>query len=301
MTGAVVSIDIPELPLFRRGKVRETFDLGDRLLMVATDRISAFDVVLPTGIPGKGIVLTQLSRFWFEWFGPRLPSHYVTTDLDTLPGHLQRYRDVLEGRVMVVRRAERIDVECVARGYLSGSAWAEYREQGTVAGEPLPAGLVESDRLPEPLFTPAVKSESGHDRNITFRELVDLVGQELAGTLRDRTLEVYRAAERYAVERGVIIADTKLEFGWIGGELAVIDELLTPDSSRFWDAERYRPGYPQPSFDKQFVRDWLLRSGWNREPPAPALPDDVVRATQARYREAYERLTGRRLPVEDPE
>lgn len=301
MTGAVVSIDIPELPLFRRGKVRETFDLGDRLLMVATDRISAFDVVLPTGIPGKGIVLTQLSRFWFEWFGPRLPSHYVTTDLDTLPGHLQRYRDVLEGRAMVVRRAERIDVECVARGYLSGSAWAEYREQGTVAGEPLPAGLVESDRLPEPLFTPAVKSESGHDRNITFRELVDLVGQELAGTLRDRTLEVYRAAERYAVERGVIIADTKLEFGWIGGELAVIDELLTPDSSRFWDAERYRPGYPQPSFDKQFVRDWLLRSGWNREPPAPALPDDVVRATQARYREAYERLTGRRLPVEDPE
>jgi phosphoribosylaminoimidazole-succinocarboxamide synthase len=298
---AVLDVEIPELPRYRRGKVRETFDLGGRLLMVATDRISAFDVVLPTGIPGKGIVLTQLSRFWFEWFGDRIRWHYITTDLSELPPAVQRYRAILEGRAMVVRRAERIDVECVARGYLSGSAWAEYRERGTVAGERLPAGLVESDRLPEPLFTPAIKAESGHDRNISFAELVDLVGEELAATLRDRTLAIYQAAERYALERGVIIADTKLEFGWIDGELAVIDELLTPDSSRFWDAERYSPGKAQPSFDKQFVRDWLAASGWNREPPGPALPDDVVEATRSRYFEAYERLTGRALRPLDGE
>lgn len=292
---AVLEVEIPELPRYRRGKVRETFNLGDRLLMVATDRISAFDVVLPTGIPGKGVVLTQLSRFWFEWFGDRIRSHYLTTDLSELPAAVQRHRAILEGRSMVVRRAERIDVECVARGYLSGSAWAEYRERGTVAGERLPAGLVESDRLPEPIFTPAIKSESGHDRNISFAELVDLVGEELAATLRDRTLAIYQAAERYALERGVIIADTKLEFGWIDGELALIDELLTPDSSRFWDAERYSPGKAQPSFDKQFVRDWLTALGWNREPPGPPLPDDVVEATLSRYFEAYERLTGQPL------
>ncbi|MCM8750053.1 phosphoribosylaminoimidazolesuccinocarboxamide synthase [Thermomicrobiaceae bacterium CFH 74404] len=298
---AVLEVEIPELPRFRRGKVRETFDLGDRLLMVATDRLSAFDVVLPTGIPGKGVVLTQLSRFWFEWFGHRIRSHYVTTDLSNLPPAVQRHRVVLEGRSMIVRRAERIDVECVARGYLSGSAWAEYRESGTVAGQRLPAGLVESDRLPEPLFTPAVKAESGHDRNISFPELVDLVGEELATRLREETLAIYRAAERYALDRGVIIADTKLEFGWIDGKLAVIDELLTPDSSRFWDAERYSPGRAQPSFDKQFVRDWLLSSSWNREPPGPALPDDVVEATRRRYFEAYERLTGQVLRLPDDE
>lgn len=200
---------------------------------------------------------------------------------------------------MIVRRAERIDVECVARGYLSGSAWAEYRESGAVAGQRLPAGLVESDRLPEPLFTPAIKAESGHDRNISFPELVDLVGGELATRLREETLAIYQAAERYALERGVIIADTKLEFGWIDGELAVIDELLTPDSSRFWDAERYSPGRAQPSFDKQFVRDWLLSSGWNREPPGPTLPGDVVEATRRRYFEAYERLTGQVLRLPD--
>ncbi len=298
---ALLEIEIPELPLYRRGKVRETFELGDRLLMVATDRLSAFDVVLPTGIPDKGIVLTQLSRFWFEWFGQRIRSHYVTTDLSGLPAAVQRHRAELEGRSMIVRRAERIDVECVARGYLSGSAWAEYRESGTVAGERLPQGLVESDRLPEPIFTPAVKAQSGHDRNISFVELVDLVGKELAAELRDQTLAIYQAAERYALERGVIIADTKLEFGWIDGELAVIDELLTPDSSRFWDAERYAPGRAHPSFDKQFVRDWLAACGWNREPPGPALPDDVVEATRRRYVEAYERLTGQelRLPGEE--
>jgi phosphoribosylaminoimidazole-succinocarboxamide synthase len=298
---AVLEIAIPELPLFRLGKVRETFDLGDRLLMVATDRISAFDVVLPTGIPGKGIVLTQLSRFWFEWFGERIRSHYLTTDLSELPPWVQRYRDVLEGRSMLVRRAERIDIECVARGYLSGSAWVEYRESGTVAGERLPPGLSESERLPDPVFTPAVKVESGHDRNISFAELVRMVGAELAQALRDRTLEIYESAARYALERQVLIADTKIEFGWIDGELAVIDELLTPDSSRFWDAQRYVPGRAQPSFDKQFVRDWLLESGWNREPPAPALPEHVVEATRRRYVEAYERLSGTPLRLLDGE
>jgi len=299
-TRAVLEVILPELPLFRRGKVRETFDLGDRrLLMVATDRISAFDVVLPTGIPDKGIVLTQLSRFWFEWFGPSIRSHYLTTDLSQLPASVQRHRDVLEGRSMVVRRAERIDVECVARGYLSGSAWVEYCEHGTVAGERLPAGFSQSERLPEPMFTPAIKAETGHDRNITFLELVGLVGETLARALRDTTLAIYEAAARYALERKVIIADTKIEFGWIDGELAVIDELLTPDSSRFWDAEQYVPGRPQPSFDKQFVRDWLLASGWDREPPPPALPEDVVEATRRRYVEAYERLSGQALQPSD--
>ncbi|GBD21915.1 Phosphoribosylaminoimidazole-succinocarboxamide synthase [bacterium HR28] len=292
----VLSVELPGIPLFRRGKVRELFDLGDKLLLVATDRLSAFDVVLPNGIPGKGIVLTQLSAFWFEWFAERVPSHYLTTEL---PEQFSAYRGILQGRSMLVRKAERIPVECVARGYLAGSAWAEYRTSGMVAGVRLPSGLRESERLPEPLFTPAIKSDTGHDENITFDELVRRVGEELAERLRERTLEIYVAAERYARERGVIIADTKLEFGWIDGELAVIDELLTPDSSRFWDAEQYQPGRPQPSFDKQFVRDWLLASGWNKQPPAPALPPDVVEKTAEKYREAYRRLTGRPVPYLD--
>lgn len=292
----VLSVELPGIPLFRRGKVRELFDLGDTLLLVATDRLSAFDVVLPNGIPGKGIVLTQLSAFWFECFAERVPSHYLTTEL---PEQFSAYRGILQGRSMLVRKAERIPVECVARGYLAGLAWAEYRTSGMVAGVRLPSGLRESERLPEPLFTPAIKSDTGHDENITFDELVRRVGEELAERLRERTLEIYVAAERYARERGVIIADTKLEFGWIDGELAVIDELLTPDSSRFWDAEQYQPGRPQPSFDKQFVRDWLLASGWNKQPPAPALPPDVVEKTAEKYREAYRRLTGRPVPYLD--
>lgn len=289
----VLSVELSGVPLYRRGKVRELFDLGDRLLMVATDRISAFDVVLPNGIPGKGIVLTQLSAFWFEWFGPTLRSHYLTTEL---PREVAAYRSLLEGRSMVVRKATRIPIECVARGYLAGSAWAEYRATGTVCGLRLPVGLRESERLPEPIFTPAVKAEEGHDENISFAELVDRVGEELARELRDRSLEIYSKAERFARERGIIIADTKLEFGWIDGELAVIDELLTPDSSRFWDAERYEPGGPQPSFDKQFVRDWLLASGWEKRPPAPELPPEIVEKTAEKYREAYHRLTGRPVP-----
>jgi len=289
----VLAIELPGIRLYRHGKVREVFDLGEHLLLVATDRISAFDVVLPNGIPGKGIVLTQLSAFWFEWFGSDIRSHYVTTEL---PEGLEPYRLVLAGRSMVVRKAERIGIECVARGYLAGSAWAEYRDTGSVCGLRLPAGLRESERLPEPIFTPAIKSDTGHDQNITFAELVDRVGETVADALRDRTLEIYDRAERYARDRGIIIADTKLEFGWIDGELAVIDELLTPDSSRFWDAERYAPGRPQPSFDKQFVRDWLVASGWDKQPPAPELPPEVVEKTAEKYREAYRRLTGRPVP-----
>ncbi|MDI3340367.1 MAG: phosphoribosylaminoimidazolesuccinocarboxamide synthase [Sphaerobacter sp.] len=295
MAVLVEQLEIPGLPLFRRGKVRETFDLGDRLLMVATDRISAYDSVLPTGIPDKGIVLTQLSRFWFERTRDIVPNHLITTDLSDLPAAVQPYRELLEGRAMVVKKAERIDIECVARGYLAGSAWAEYQRHGTACGIPLPAGLVESARLDEPIFTPAAKADSGHDENISFEQMVGLVGRDLAERLRDATLAIYRAAEEYARTRGIIIADTKLEFGLVEGELTIIDELLTPDSSRFWDAARYQPGTSQPSYDKQYVRDWLTASGWDREPPAPRLPAEVVEATAAKYREAYELLTGRPL------
>jgi phosphoribosylaminoimidazole-succinocarboxamide synthase len=292
MRDAILNIELPGVPVFRRGKVRETFDLGDRLLMVATDRISAYDSVLPTGVPGKGMILTQFSRFWFERTGEIAPNHLITTDLEGLPEHVRLYRDVLRGRAMVVRKAERIDVECVARGYISGSAWAEYRTAGTVAGQPMPQGLRESDRFPEAIFTPATKAESGHDENISFDQMTALVGWELADVLRSLTLEIYRHAEAYARERGVIIADTKFEFGFIDGQVTLIDEVLTPDSSRFWEAARYEPGKAQPSFDKQIVRDWLNASGWDREPPAPPLPDDVTRKTSEKYYEVFRRLTG---------
>ena len=296
MTRQVLTeIAIPGLPLVHRGKVRETFDLGDRLLMVATDRISAYDAVIPTGIPDKGVVLTQLSRFWFERTASIAPNHLITTAVPDLPELTLDLRSALAGRTMVVRRAQRIDIECVARGYLAGSAWAEYLNAGTVAGIPLPSGLVESDRLPEPLFTPAIKSDSGHDVNISVDEMAELVGADLTERLRDITLAVYAAADAYAHDRGVIIADTKMEFGVIDGTLTLIDELLTPDSSRFWDAAHYHPGQAQPSFDKQYVRDWLTASGWDREPPAPGLPPEVVEATAAKYREAYERITGQAL------
>jgi phosphoribosylaminoimidazole-succinocarboxamide synthase len=284
-----------DLPLFRRGKVRETYDLGDRLLMVATDRISAFDSILPNGIPGKGVVLTQLSQFWFDRTADLVSNHLITTDIPDLPQITAEQRARLEGRTMVVRKAERIDIECVARGYIVGSAWSEYKRQGTVCGQPLPAGLTESDKLPEPIFTPAAKSDTGHDENISFERMAELVGDELATSLRELTLNIYQAAEAYARTRGLIIADTKFEFGLIDGQIVIIDELLTPDSSRFWDAALYQPRVSQPSFDKQSVRDWLTASGWNQEPPAPELPEEVVAETAAKYREAYERITGRPL------
>lgn len=285
-------------PLFRRGKVRDTYVLDERhLLMVATDRISAFDVVLPTPIPLKGAVLTMLSKFWFEQTADLVPNHLVEVVLD--PRRAAELGEPnLVGRAMVVRRAERVDIECVVRGYLAGSAWEEYRRTGEVCGIRLPGGLREAERLPEPIFTPATKAETGHDENISFERMAGLVGAELAGKLRDLSLELYGRAAAIAEARGIIIADTKFEFGLLDGQVIVIDELLTPDSSRFWDAALYEPGRPQPSFDKQYVRDWLVQSGWNREPPAPPLPEEVVAGTVDRYLEAYRRLTGRELPVE---
>ena len=295
MAVVVDPIEVPGLRLFNRGKVRETFDLGDQLLMVASDRVSAYDSILPTGIPNKGIVLTQLSKFWFERTADIVPNHMLTTDLSSLSSEAQSIRDRLNGRSMIVRKAQRIDVECVARGYLSGSAWAEYQRDGSVTGIQLPSGLIESAKLPEPIFTPATKSSSGHDLNIPFSTVVELVGQDLAERLREMTLRVYAAAEAAVLSQGIIIADTKFEFGLIDGELTLIDEALTPDSSRFWDAEQYSPGKAQPSFDKQYVRDWLTSSGWDREPPAPPLPDEIAEATSRKYIEAFERLTGRQL------
>ena len=293
---------LPELPLLRRGKVRDVYDLGDRVLLVATDRISAFDVVLPTLIPGKGIVLTQLSAFWFGATRHVVGNHLVATSVEELPAALAPRREALRGRAMLGRKARRIDVECVARGYLAGAAWAEYRRAGTIGGRPTRSGLREGEELPEPLFTPTTKAESGHDQPMSFGEVEALVGAELAGRLRDATLAVYGCARAYAQGRGILIADTKLEFGLVDGELILIDELLTPDSSRFWPADGYAPGRPQPSFDKQFVRDYLESTGWDKQPPAPELPPDVVAGTAAKYREAYRRLVGRELePLRGPE
>jgi phosphoribosylaminoimidazole-succinocarboxamide synthase len=287
-------LELPGVPRFRSGKVRETFDLGDRLLMVATDRISAFDVVLPTPIPGKGVVLTQLSRLWFDLTVGLVPNHLIGIGLDLLPPEFGAYADLLRGRTMIAKKAERIDVECVVRGYLAGSAWAEYAVTGEIAGVRQPTGLVKADRLPAPLFTPAIKNDAGHDVNISVAELVDVVGEGLARRLEEISRDLYGVAADYALARGIILADTKFEFGFVDGELTLIDEVLTPDSSRFWDAAGYQPGVEPASFDKQFVRDWLARSGWNREPPGPELPADVVEGTIARYLEAYRRLTGTR-------
>jgi phosphoribosylaminoimidazole-succinocarboxamide synthase len=288
----VTETHLPDVPLLYRGKVRDLYDLGDHLLIVATDRISAFDVVLPTPIPGKGAVLTQLSAFWCAQTGHLVPNHLVTATVDEFPAGLRRHRALLEGRAMLVKKARRIDVECVVRGYLAGSAWAEYRRTGTVCGQPLPPGLVESAELPEPIFTPATKAQSGHDQNISLETMRALVGPDLTERLRTLSLALYQFARAYARSRGIIIADTKFEFGLTPEGVILIDEVLTPDSSRFWDAAAYQPGRAQPSFDKQYVRDYLESLGWNKEPPAPALPPAVVAGTSRRYREAYERLTG---------
>lgn len=286
--------DLPNL--FSRGKVRDTFDLGDRLLIVATDRISAFDVVLPSGIPDKGRVLTQLSAFWFEKVNDVVPSHYIGLPNGTLADNLPfALPPDFIGRSMIVHKARRLDAECIVRGYISGSAWKEYQESRTVCGIPLPRGLHESDPLPEPIFTPSTKAETGHDQNISFDALGELIGAKAAEVVKVRSLAVYRFAAQYARERGIIIADTKMEFGYLGDEIILIDELVTPDSSRFWPADQYRPGGPQPSFDKQYVRDWLDSTGWDHEPPAPELPEDVVQQTSQRYREAHRVLSGQPL------
>jgi phosphoribosylaminoimidazole-succinocarboxamide synthase len=293
MSPVVSQTDFPGLKLRGRGKVRDIYEFDDRLLIVATDRLSAFDVVLPTPIPDKGRVLTQLSLFWFEKLADIVQHHVISAK--EFSGELAPYRDSLDGRAMLVRRTEPIPIECVVRGYLSGSGWKDYQKTGAVCGIPLPAGLRESDRLPEPVFTPSTKASTGHDENISFEETVARVGRPLAERLRDTSLAIYRRAAEYAAARGIIIADTKFEFGLIGDQLIWIDEALTPDSSRFWPGDQYAPGKPQLSFDKQYVRDYLERIGWNKQPPAPPLPPEVVAGTREKYREAYQRITGHAL------
>jgi phosphoribosylaminoimidazole-succinocarboxamide synthase len=283
---------IPELRLIHRGKVRETYEVGpDQLLLVATDRLSAFDVVFEQPIPDKGRILTQLSAWWFEVLAGLGPTHFLSVDEADLPEAVQRPE--LAGRVTLARRAERIDAECVVRGYLAGSGWSEYQRTGAVCGHPLPPALREAERLPEPIFTPSTKAEVGHDENISRAQLAALVGGDLAAQLEERSLGLYRAGVERAEASGLILADTKFEFGWIDGELALIDEVLTPDSSRFWDGAAYAVGASPPSFDKQYVRDFVAGSGWDREPPAPQLPEEVIRGTRDRYATAFERLTGR--------
>jgi len=283
--------EIPGLTLLHRGKVRETYAVADdRLLLVATDRLSAFDVVFDQPIPDKGRLLTALSAFWFRELASLGATHFISTDAEQLPPGARTPE--LAGRVTLARRAQRIDAECVVRGYLAGSGWAEYRASGAVGGHELPAGLREADRLPEPIFTPSTKAEVGHDENITREQLATMVGAELARELEERSLALYRAGAERAAAVGLILADTKFEFGWIDGRVALIDELLTPDSSRFWDVALYEPGASPPSFDKQYVRDFVAGSGWDREPPAPRLPDEVIEGTRERYATAYERLTG---------
>jgi phosphoribosylaminoimidazole-succinocarboxamide synthase len=288
------------LTLHRRGKVRDVYEIGDQLLIVTTDRISAFDYVLGSGIPDKGKVLTQLSGFWFEKMGDLVPHHLVSMDTAEFPEPARAHADILRGRTMLVRRTEPVPIECVARGYLSGSGWKEYQKTGSVCGVRLPAGLRESDRLPEPIFTPATKAESGHDENISEDEASRLVGRELVARLKALTLEIYRRGAAHALSKGIIVADTKFEFGLTGAgdpnrDLVLIDEVLTPDSSRFWPESKYEPGRGQPSFDKQYVRDYLEEIRWNKQPPVPSLPDDVVRRTREKYVEAFTLLSGREL------
>jgi len=295
-TPLVTETDLP-LPVFRRGKVRDVYEVGDdRLLMVATDRISAFDVVLEPGIPDKGACLTQISNFWFGFLD--VENHLVATRVEDFPEGLRAYEEPLRGHAVLVERLEPLPIECIVRGYLVGSGWKEYRARGTVCGIPLPEGLRLADELPEPIFTPSTKAETGHDENIPFEEAARIVGKETAEWLRDTSLRIYRQAAAYARERGIILADTKFEFGRRGdGTIVLMDEVLTPDSSRFWPADGYEPGRSPPSFDKQYVRDWLETQDWDKTPPGPRLPDEIVEGTSRRYKEAYERLTGRPFRV----
>ncbi|MEN9575594.1 MAG: hypothetical protein RL514_3449 [Verrucomicrobiota bacterium] len=291
----LLQLDLPGVRKVKSGKVREVFDLGDRLLFVATDRISAFDCILPNGIPRKGEVLTQISHFWFEQTQALVPNHLLAKANDPLPPALQPFAAQLARRSMIVKKATPLTIECVVRGYLAGSGWKEYQRSQTVCGIKLPAGLTESAELPEPIFTPATKAETGHDENIPFETAAKLVGADIAARARDLSLRIYNFARDYARKRGIIIADTKFEFGLFEGELVLIDEVLTPDSSRFWPAAQFAPGKSQPSFDKQFVRDYLETLAWDKTAPAPALPPLIISRTQAKYLEAYERLTGKKL------
>jgi phosphoribosylaminoimidazole-succinocarboxamide synthase len=300
----ILQTDLPGIERHAQGKVRDVYSVDEnRLLIIASDRISAFDYILPTGIPDKGRVLTQLSIFWFDFLRDVTPTHFLTANVEEYPAALHPFRDSLGGRSMLVKRARMIEIECVARGYIAGSGWKEYRDRGTVCGIPLPSGLRESDKLPEPIFTPATKAQTGHDENVSFEHVVSLIGEDLAKRLRDLTLGIYSRAARYAETKGVIIADTKFEFGFVGDgagdrageQLVLADEVLTPDSSRFWPAELYQPGGPQFSFDKQFVRDYLESIHWSKQPPAPLLPEQVAENTAGKYRQAYQILTGRAL------
>ena len=295
MSNVCIQTELSGLKLLRRGKVRDIYEYGDKILLIATDRISAFDVVLPTPIPMKGAVLTQLSQFWFDMMRDIVPNHLFSTNVDNFPADLQQFRDVLYLRSMLSVQAEMFAVECVARGYLAGSGWKEYQESGSVCGIKLPAGLRECDRLPEPIFTPATKAESGHDLNISFEESARIIGKEHATKLRDLTIAIYNRAVEYALSKGIIIADVKFEFGIYKDNIILCDEVLTPDSSRFWPLAGYRPGGPQPSFDKQYVRDYLEEIHFNKKPPAPELPPAVVKGTTEKYLEAYRLLTGKPL------
>jgi phosphoribosylaminoimidazole-succinocarboxamide synthase len=291
----LLQLELPDLKHVRSGKVREIFDLGDSFLFVATDRISAFDVIMPNGIPRKGEVLTQISHFWFDQTEKLVPNHRLAKANDPLPKQLAPFADKLARRSMIVKKAKPLAVECIVRGYLAGSGWKEYKKSQTVCGIPLPPGLQESSELPEPIFTPSTKAETGHDENIPFDEAKKILGDDIANQACDLSLKIYKFARDYARQRGIIIADTKFEFGLHEGKLILIDEVLTPDSSRFWPADQYTPGKSQPSYDKQFVRDYLETLDWNKTPPGPTLPPEVVARTTAKYLEAYERLTGRKL------
>ena len=288
---ALLQLNLPGIQHVKSGKVREIFDLGHTFLFVATDRISAFDCIMPNGIPGKGEILTQISHFWFDKVSELVPNHRAMPGHEPLPEILQPYVEQVEGRSMIVKKAKPLAIECVVRGYLAGSGWKEYQANRTVCGIRLPDGLEESSELPEPIFTPATKAETGHDENISFEQAARIVGSETAEKVRSLSLEIYKQARSFAREKGIIIADTKFEFGYLEDTLLLIDEVLTPDSSRFWPADAYQPGKSQPSFDKQFVRDYLEGLDWNKTPPAPALPEEIVKKTQAKYLEAYRRLT----------
>ena len=291
----ITQTDLIGTKLHGRGKVRDIYDLGEHFLIVATDRLSAFDVVLPTPIPNQGKVLTQMSAFWFDHFKDVVPNHVVSTEVDDYPKILHPFRNQIEGRSMLVKKAKVFPVECVARGFLTGSGLKDYNKTGSVCGIPLPPGLRDSDRLPQAIFTPSTKAEKGHDENISEEQAARIIGQENIRHLKELTLMLYTSGVDYASTRGIIICDTKFEFGTIDGKISIVDEMLTPDSSRFWPADKYLPGKPQPSFDKQFVRDYLEKIGWNKQPPAPQLPDDIVKATSAKYVEALRVLTGRDL------
>jgi phosphoribosylaminoimidazole-succinocarboxamide synthase len=292
---AIIQTDLAGIKLHRRGKVRDVYDVGEHYLIIATDRLSAFDVVLPTPIPNKGKVLTQMSAFWFDHFKDYVPNHVVSTRVEEYPKALHQFKDQLDGRSMLVKKAQVFPVECVARGYLTGSGLKDYNKTGSVSGVRLPAGLRDSDRLPQPIFTPSTKAEQGHDENISEEQAAEIIGQDNIRRLKELTLGLYSGGVEYALKRGIIICDTKFEFGLIDGKIAVVDEVLTPDSSRFWPADKYSPGKPQPSFDKQFVRDYLEKIGWNKQPPAPELPNEIVQATSAKYIEALRLVTGREL------